>query len=502
MALGIINTYSKTLLLSHSFHFRNKLFRSIFCFTLAFLVFSLNVNAQSSNLYAGASKVNITPPLGYTHYRGESTGAHDSLFAKALVLKQGENTVALVVCDLLWIERSLSSSVRLLVSEKTGIPYSNIIIAGTHTHTGPAYHPNILELTGILRPQFDEDKAPVNNDAYQDKLRNSIVQSIVYAYKSMESVHLETGSAEVSGVSFNRRFIMNDGKVNTNPGVGNPSAISPAGPTDPQLGLLMLRKVTDNSPLAILSNFAVHADTFGGTKFSADYPGFLSKSLSSLLGEACVSIFGAGTCGDLNHVDVRGKGVKRLSSEDIGLKLSEVVKKEIPSLKKVVIPHLAMRTEIVYAPLQSYSESELAWANDENAKPLHKESAFLERRRRLKIRSLERLRRTEAIAPTVEQEGWKLPVEVQVIGIGKDLAIVGLPGEVFVELGLAIKKASPFKTTLVIELTNSHIAYVPTRKAFSQGSYETINSRLAPGGGEMMVDAAINLLNEIKIEDN
>ena len=124
----------------------------------------------------------------------------------------------------------------------------------------------------------------------------------------------------------------------------------------------------------------------------------------------------------------------------------------------------------------------------------------MERRRRLKIRSLERLRRTEAIAPTVEREGWKLPLEVQVIGIGKDFAVVGLPGEVFVELGLAIKNSSPFKTTLVIELTNSHIAYVPTRKAFSQGSYETINSRLAPGGGEMMVEAAISMLNEIKKE--
>lgn len=74
---------------------------------------------------------------------------------------------------------------------------------------------------------------------------------------------------------------------------------------------------------------------------------------------------------------------------------------------------------------------------------------------------------------------------------------MGLPGELFVEHSLAIKEASPFKTTLVIELTNSHIAYVPTRKAFSQGSYEIINSRLAPGGGEMMVDSAVRLLNEL-----
>ena len=83
---------------------------------------------------------------------------------------------------------------------------------------------------------------------------------------------------------------------------------------------------------------------------------------------------------------------------------------------------------------------------------------------------------------------------MQAFKITDDFAIVGLPGEVFVELGLAIKAGSPFKTTLVIELTNSHIAYVPTREAFAEGSYETINSRLAPGGGEMMVESAIRLL--------
>lgn len=457
--------------------------------------------AQGAGFLAGASVVNITPPLAYPHYRGESTGAHDSLYAKALVLKQGENTVALVICDLLWVERSLSSSVRLQISEKTGIPYSNIIIAGTHTHTGPAYHPNILELTGTLRPPFDDDKPSAPKDPYLDSLAGQIAKAVIIAHKSLENVQIETGDGLANGISFNRRYIMKDGKVVFNPGVGNKDAILPAGPVDPQVGIVMLRKVSDNSPIAVLSNFGVHADTFGGSRFSADYPGFLAQALSSAIGGGCISIFATGPCGDLNHVDVQGKDKKRLSTKDIGDHLSRAIIKEIPTLKKVENSFLSMRSQFVYTPLQEYTDAELAWANNENAKPLHKESAFLERRRRLKIRSLERLRRTEAIAPTVEREGWKLPLEVQVIGIGKDLAIVGLPGEVFVELGLAIKKASPFKTTLVIELTNSHIAYVPTRKAFSEGSYETINSRLAPGGGEMMVEAAINLLNEIKEKD-
>ena len=464
------------------------------------LCISPGLFAQRSVFMAGKAQVDITPAGAYPHYRGLSTGIHDRLYAKALVLGQGGNSVALVICDLLWVERGLSSIVRSLAAEKTGIPYSNIIIAGTHTHTGPAYHPNILELTGTLRPPFDPDIAGPK-DPYVDSLAIRIAQSVILAHKSMESVRLETGTADATGLSFNRRFIMKDGKVVFNPGVGNKNAITPAGPVDPQVGVLMVRKASDNLPLAILSNFGVHADTFGGSLFSADYPGFLAKALGAAIGDD-ISIFATGPCGDLNHVDVQNSDKKRLSSQDIGERLSASIISGLPALNKSADPVLSMRSQFVYAPLQDYNQTELTWANDERAKPLHKESAFLERRRRLKIRSLERLRRTEAIAPTVEREGWKLPLEVQVIGIGKDLAIVGLPGEIFVELGLAIKKSSPFKTTLVVELTNSHIAYVPTRKAFNQGSYETINSRLAPGGGEMMVEAAINLLNEIKDEDN
>ena len=129
---------------------------------------------------------------------------------------------------------------------------------------------------------------------------------------------------------------------------------------------------------------------------------------------------------------------------------------------------------------------------------LYGESEFFQLRRPMKIRSLARIRNNEAIPPTVPSGKWTLPLEVQVFQVNSDVAIVGLPGEVFVELGLAIKKGSPFKNTLIIELTNSHIAYVPTRDAFDRGGYETINSRLAPGGGEMMVESAIRLLKEIR----
>src|SRR5262249_19241581 len=90
-----------------------------------------------------------------------------------------------------------------------------------------------------------------------------------------------------------------------------------------------------------------------------------------------------------------------------------------------------------------------------------------------------------------------LPMEVQVFRVSDNVGIVGLPGEVFVELGLAIKKASPFPVTLVIELCNDSPAYVPTAKAFKEGSYEIVNSRVQAGGGEKLVEAATRLLKEL-----
>ena len=113
-----------------------------------------------------------------------------------------------------------------------------------------------------------------------------------------------------------------------------------------------------------------------------------------------------------------------------------------------------------------------------------------------KVPFLERVR-AYTIMDLQARSGETLPMEVQVFRLGSEVAIVGLPGEVFVDLGLAIKKASPFPTTLVIELAQDAPGYVPTRKAFQEGSYETVNSRILPGGGEMLLEAAVQTLNEL-----
>ena len=454
---------------------------------------SLSLSAQSK---AGVAQVNITPPVGYAHYRGVSTAVHDSLYAKALVVGEGANRFGWVVCDLLWIERDLSTAVRLKASQQLGIPYDHLVISATHTHTGPAYHGNIFELNAGLRPADHQNPKTADGQEYTDWLADQIVKALVAADHSAEPVTFETGCEEVDGISFNRRAILADGGVRMNAGVGNPAIIGPAGPLDKRMEIILLKRVSDGKAIGCFSSFAVHSDTFGGTQFSADYPGIMAKSLQEVFGEDFVSIFALGACGDINHVNVRAQE-KRVTTQLIGERLADAVKGSVPTLRKEQA-NIQGKSVYIYVPLQAYSEEELAWALAEKQDSLFHESSFLTYRRGIKIRSLYRMRQTgEAIPPTIGALPWNIPLHVQVVQLSDETAVVGLPGELFASLGMEIKERSPFRTTLVVELTNSHIAYVPTEDAFAQGSYETINSRLIPGGGERMVDAAVELLNEL-----
>ena len=96
-----------------------------------------------------------------------------------------------------------------------------------------------------------------------------------------------------------------------------------------------------------------------------------------------------------------------------------------------------------------------------------------------------------------EFHGKPIEAEVQTFGIG-DIALVSLPGEIFVELGLAVKEKYPFQYTFIIEQSQSDLGYVPDEKAFDEGAYEVEVSRIKKGEGEKFVDAALQLLNKIK----
>ena len=448
--------------------------------------------ALSDVLRAGIAVVDITPPLGYrmSGYFNErlSTGVSNPLRAKAVVLKQRGESAAMVFCDIIGISHDVSSRARSQAAERTGIPAGNILIAATHSHTGPLYF-------GALRKHFhdtavaEQGSDPCEKVDYPSQFVAKLVEVITQADAAARlarrggPVRIEAGVTQQQGLSFNRRFHMKDGTVRFNPGVLNPDIVRAAGPIDPDVGIVFLKETGKASPLAAIVNFALHLDTVGGTLYAADYPYYVEQSLREEYGDKFVLLFGTGTCGDINHIDVTKKD--RLKTDFIGGALGDTVSAAARDLKAVSAPALAVQSEVVQVPLQKYGPDDIAWARENIKKVGTPDLSFLDQVKAYKILSLD-LRGGDTIG-----------LEVQVFRLSPDVAVVGLPGEVFVDLGLAIKQASPFTTTLVIELCQDAPGYIPTEKAFAEGSYETVNSRIAPGGAEKMTQTAISLLKEL-----
>lgn len=441
--------------------------------------------AGPDELTAGVATVDITPPVGYRmsgyFYERLSTGVANPLHAKALVLRQGRQRAALVFCDLIGLPLDVSARARQQASEKTGIPAASIVVAATHTHTGPLYFDALRKFLHE-RAVAERGSDPHETVDYAADLVANIVRAIAEADASQRPVRLRAGTARQTGLAFNRRYHMKDGTVRFNPGPRNPEVVRPAGPTDPQVGIVLLEDAAGHAVAGIV-NFALHLDTTGGTLFGADYPFYVEQALRETLGRQFVLLFATGTCGDVNHVDISQP--ERPKSPAIGAALAETVKAALPDLKPIARPALAALSQTVQVPLQQYGPADFQKARKNMPKVGTRDLGFLEQVEAYKILSLE-LRGAEAA-----------PMEVQVFRLDEATALVCLPGEVFVELGLAIRRASPFATTLVVELCNDDPEYIPTRKAFAEGSYEVVNSRIAPGGGEMLVDAAVGLLRNL-----
>jgi hypothetical protein len=475
------------------------------------LAFSLLIAAASivsaaEPLSVGVGTAEITPPLGYPmsgyYFERGATGTLDPLQAKAIVFRQGKESAALVVGDLIGIDHALTAAVRAKVEAATGIPGDHVIVSATHAHTGPDYKGDLAK---YLARDPNQPLSAADQVAYIPRLIDGLASAVIEANRNAKPASLRVGSGREETVAFNRRGLLKDGKARTWARHDEPDVVGPAGPTDPTVGIVAVYAEGSDRPVAAVVNFALHCDTVGGTQFSGDYPGHLERVLRQVLGPSFVSVFATGTCGDINHVDY-AHGAEKKTSPEIGQRLATAAANAVPDLRPVP-PHLAIKRTVLDVPLQTYTDEDLAWAE----KVIERDRAaekipFLDEVRAYKIRRLHQIRTGMADAGRDEdaeiasKDGPRdtLPEEVQVVRLSDDTALVALPGEIFVDLGLAIKKASPFAHTFVIELANDSPAYVPTRKAMEQGGYEPTNSLFAPGGGEKLVETAVKLLKELK----
>ncbi len=464
----------------------------------------------SSLLKVGVAEADITPPVGFPmagyYHERLAEGAIDPLKARAIVFKDEHTAGALVVCDLIGISTDLTNEVRRRASQKTGIPESNIAISATHSHTAPDYMKELYLKLG------NEPQQAMRAE-YIDKLIGGPVEAIVEANTKAKPVTIETGAGiQQATVSFNRRAITRDGSVKTWMPASHPDFVRTAGPIDPQIGLVVIRDEA-KKPLGILSNFALHLDTVGGAKWSADYPFFIERTLQQATGTPVISIFGNGCCGDINHVNPRT--TERNTASIIGQSIGDSIVRDLSSLQPLNHQSLVVKSRVLQLPLQDATKEDVTKSIEILNKAKSREPVeFLEHVTAYKKLIIDQLRHKNPHAKTADHITWGLsrslagigdtmPVDMTVMTLGTDVAIVALPGEAFVELGLAIKQASPFRTTLVIELSNCvETIYVPTRAACAGGSYEVTNSTTLPGSGELLVETAIELLREAATEAN
>ncbi len=449
------------------------------------LIFLLGASTSllAGDFRAASSQVEITPkngtPLaGYYHARAVA-GMLDPLYAKTIVMEQDGVHAALVVLDVAYTTQALVDAARAAVQKQCGIEGDHVMISATHTHTGPT-----LPRWNLMDKLTKADSPP--GVAYMQSLSDLIAKSVNDAKAKLAPVTPSFTIADGKGISFNRR-VLKEGATQAlwQPKTFDPATMRPAGPVDPDIGVLVFNSnAAASKPVASLLNFAMHPTSVGaGTKVSADFPGVFTKLINERHGPDMISVFANGCCGNINPNDYF-TGTRR-NHLQIGSLLADATDAAWPNLKplKTFAPRIASTR--VTLNRRSYTEAEIAEAKDMiAAMPAKKFSTVA-------------MAEAVCILETIAKQDESLTVEVQAIAFSDEAAIVALPGEIFVELGLALKKQSPFKHTMIAELANGSIGYIPDSRAYPQGNYEVVSARCAQGSGELLVEAALKLLKEL-----
>jgi hypothetical protein len=393
--------------------------------------------------------------------------------------------------------RGVVERAREQIERETRIPGGRVMNSATHSHTGP-----VLVIGSSRDPAEGEGRD--KSRRYTDVLPGLIARSVKEADQRLAPARASVGVGHEEHLSFNRRYVMQDGTVGWNPGKLNPKIVRPAGPIDPEVPVVYFESLElaepkdakapkpapTSRPIATYVNFAMHLDTTGGLQISADYAFALGTLLGRVKSPEMVTLFTIGTAGDINHVDVSTKRPQQGTQEAarIGTILAGETIKTLARLEPVRSAAPRVRSEMVKLDLPAVTAEEVAKAR-KDATTFGKDApTFLEKVNAFKVLDV------------AAREGRPQEVEVQVIALGDDLAWVSMPGEIFVELGLEVKRRSPFRHTIIAELANGAIGYIPTRRAFAEGNYEPVSARCAPGSGERLVETALRLLKQVREE--
>jgi len=443
---------------------------------VVFLILHIFCPSAQAELKGGCAKVNITPPLGIPligSYGKPSDDVLDELYARALVIDDGTNAVIIVSCDLLYTPlEEIAGPVREIIAEKTGIPEQNILVCATHTHSGPEVFTKSKFTTAADAPAPDIDRC------YLDTLVKKIAGSALIAHKEMQQVKIGAAKGQAPEIVYNRRPKNSNGlvkmaftippevratrKVVVDPGGDvRTTFVLPDdknewkfGPIDPEVCVLRVEN-TAGELLASLVNFGCHPVCiypFLSTAVSADYPAYVTEVVEQVEGGLC--LFSLGLAGDAVPFD-RG-----------------------------VLPRLQIGRAIGGEALRRLQF--VTTTGDVTLGGLKTEVAFPAKKP----------------AKGKDAGNGKIPglvtSEIQVLRLG-DIYILGLPGEVLVEVGLQIKKRAGLENLFIVTLSNDAIGYVCHSAAYDEGGYEPAGAtNLAKGAGEIMIEKSLELIGQIK----
>jgi hypothetical protein len=447
-----------------------------------------------SPLRAGAAASNITPPLGVSINGGMSDRTadyiHDQLHARALVLDDGATRLAIVVCDSCMIPRAVLDEAKHLAHGHTGIPLDRMLVSATHAHSAPA-----------VAAVFQSEPEP----RYAKFLAERICDSIRCAVHKLVPARVGWGVGQEPAQVFNRRWKMKPGfsmvdpfgrtdQVRMNPPPESADLLEPAGPIDPQVGVLSVQ-AADGRPLALLANYSLHyVGGVPGGDISADYYGEFAGRVEQLLNAErldppFVAMMSNGTSGNINNINFRAASASRQPYEQIRV-VADALAREVARVAGEIdyrpTARLAMRGAHLRLARRSTPKDEVARAR-----------FVLSQSKGPALAGLEEIYANETVL--LNEYPPYVETLVQALRIG-DLGIAASPCETFVETGLAIKEASPLKPTFTIELANDYRGYLPTAEQHKLGGYETWRARssfLEVGAEEKIRAKILELLGDV-----
>lgn len=436
-----------------------------------------------AELTAGISQADITPLRelelgGYPHYPRYNTGVHDPLFAACLYINAKGSELALVTLDLLFFSRQHVLEVARRVEEQCGISGECIMISCSHTHSGP-WAAGRLDIEGLMSGvQQDRD--------YTGFLISSIVRVIITAKRTAfpaQFGYAKHPCGKEQGVGGNRR--------DTN------------GPCDPFVYVLAVRDEAEKIR-AVLVNYALHPTVLheDSTLVSADFPCYIRNLIKEHY-EGAITLFAQGTSGDqstryyrlgqsFSEAERVGRVIGRAAAEAVeGMHFAgdvniSVVNAEVPLTLRSV-PDIAELQRRVDEARTRYDESVRG-----NAPYLDVQNANLSLLGAEDLLGYAIMMRNGKRIELLEDEQ---PARVQVARVGC-LAIVGLPGEVFVQYGLDLKNEISAEMIIVNTLTNGCLpGYLCTQAAYQEGGYEADSSLLSPDFGKILLQTVTELAN-------